>query len=110
MSLPGRIKGIPADRITKAEELAVLTLNKVYAECLPEDLECLKVVQDYYASHLLYLWGFGLALTSSSVGDVSKGNSGVPTYGNKEGMSPYFVEFEKLLTCPDDTGDFLTSR
>lgn len=50
--------------------------------------------------HLLYMRGFGRTLLSAGVGDLSTGYADV-NLGDKEGTSPYLVEFlKKLRTSP----------
>ena len=58
----------------------------------------------YYACHILYMWGLNQRATSISVDDVSVTNKDLEL-GDKEGSSPYLVEFRKLFSF----NDFLTS-
>lgn len=103
---PGQI---PAETLQSARDAAELTVNKVYGVCLPSDKDCLDLIYRYYTAHLLYIWGFALPVISSTVGDVSTAKGAPVNLGDKTGNSPYFIEFKKLLNCPDGSGDFLTS-
>ena len=105
--VPGKI---PAATLAAAIADSIAILDKVYAECLPtNDQTCLDLIRKYYAAHLLYTWGFALPNISSSVGDVSTGKGGAINLGDKTGLSPYFIEFNKLLQCPEEAGAFITS-
>ena len=50
----------------------------------------------YYAAHLLVIQGHAKILISKSVGDVSETRQ-VADFGDKEGATPYLVEFNKIL-------------
>lgn len=110
MALEDMIEGeVPADTLTEAQNDAVIIISKSYANCLPSSGAVYDLAVKYYSAHLLYAWGFATPVISSSVGDVSISKGNPMNMGDKVGASPYFFEFQKLLDCPDGSGDFLYS-
>jgi hypothetical protein len=101
---------VPDDKVQAAIDKATIIIDELYSECLPDPGETIyDTALCLYSAHLLYTWGFGLPKTSSAVGDVSTGKSQGVNLGDKTGLSPYFIEFQKLLNCPEDAGPYLTS-
>jgi hypothetical protein len=105
--LPGKI---PQSKIDEAQTIAAITLDKLYSTCFDKtDEACYNLLLKYYTAHLLYTWGFGLPIISSSVGDVSVSKGGNVNLGDKTGLTPYFIEFQKLLNCPEGSGEFVVT-
>lgn len=88
------VEGSPS---ADAVELAIddaETFVKCYGGAYIGDLYSLLV--RYYAAHLLVMQGHAKILLSKSVGDVSESRQAI-NQGDKEGSTPYLIEFNKLL-------------